>query len=261
MAEEEKKGEKVEENGEKVEVGIEEVKEMEKLPTEEEVPITEEVSVVPQPLEKWQPRTSLGKEVFEGKIKDIEEIFKTGRIIKEPEIVDKLLPNLKTEIILIGRRTGKGGGAQRIPIRITATMHKSGRKFRASAFSVVGNEDGIVGIGKGSALEPRDAIAKSVQKAKLNIIKVKRGCGSWECGCGEEHSIPFKTEGKCGSVRVILIPAPKGVGLVADDESKKILRLAGIKDVWVKTFGNTSMRINLITAIYNALKKLYIYER
>jgi len=95
----------------------------------------------------------------------------------------------------------------------------------------------------------------------MNIIKVWRGCGSWECGCDALHSIPFKTEGKCGSVRVILMPAPKGVGLVADDESKKILRLAGIKDIWVKTFGNTSTHINLITAVYNALKNLYIYER
>jgi small subunit ribosomal protein S5 len=58
-----------------------------------------------------------------------------------------------------------------------------------------------------------------------------------------------------------MLPAPKGIGLVADNESKKILKLAGIKDVWMKTFGNTSMRINLITAIYNALKNLYIYER
>jgi small subunit ribosomal protein S5 len=171
------------------------------------------------------------------------------------------LPNLKSEVILIGGRTGKGGGAQRIPVRITATMHKSGRRFTTSAFSVVGNEDGLVGIGKGKAPEPRDAIAKSVQKAKLNIIKVKRGCGSWECECNEPHSIPFKVEGKSGSVRVVLMPAPKGVGIVADEEAKKIFKLAGIKDVWVKTFGNTSMRINLITAIYNALKKLYVYER
>jgi small subunit ribosomal protein S5 len=51
------------------------------------------------------------------------------------------------------------------------------------------------------------------------------------------------------------------VGLAAEDESKKILKIAGIKDVWVKTFGNTSMRINLITAIFNALKNLYVYER
>lgn len=214
-----------------------------------------------EPLFEWTPKTSLGKKVFEGKITDIEEILKSEQKILEPEIVDKLLPNLKSELILIGGRTGKGGGIQRIPVKITAKMHRSGRRFRASALAVVGNEDGIVGIGKASTVEPREAIRKSIQKAKTNIIKIKRGCGSWECSCGTEHSIPYKTMGKSGSVRVILMPAPKGVGLVADDESKKVLRLAGIKDVWVKTFGNTGTRINLITALFNALKKLYVYER
>lgn len=223
---------------------------------EEELPKVEAVT----PLEKWQPKTSLGKEVFEGKITDIEEIFKSGRKITEPEIVDKLLPNLKNEVILIGGRTGKGGGIQRIPVKITATMHKSGRRFTTNAFVVVGNEDGIVGVGKGSSPETRDAISKAIQKAKLNLIKVKRGCGSFECSCEENHSIPFKVKGRSGSVRAILMPAPKGVGLVASDEAKKILRLAGIKDVWVKTFGNTSMRINLINAIFDALKKLYTFE-
>lgn len=225
--------------------------------------IIEKEAIAPEELkpEGWIPKTSLGRDVWEGKIKDIEEIFKEGKKIMEPEIVDMLLPNLKSELILIGGRTGKGGGIQRIPIRITATMHKSGRRFRATAFAVVGNEEGIVGIGKGSSKEPRSAVEKAIKKAKLNIIKIKRGCGSWECGCKEEHSIPYKVEGKCGSVRVVLIPAPKGMGLVANDEAKKILRLAGIKDIWTKTFGNTSMRINLITAIFNALKKLYIYER
>ncbi|MEM5793857.1 MAG: 30S ribosomal protein S5 [Candidatus Aenigmatarchaeota archaeon] len=229
----------------------------------EEEKIEEELSKVEvvSPLEKWQPKTSLGKEVFEGKITDIEEIFKSGRRITEPEIVDKLLPNLKSELILIGGRTGKGGGIQRIPVKITATMHKSGRRFKMTAFVVVGNEDGIVGVGKGAAPEARDAIAKAIQKAKLNLIKIKRGCGSFECSCEELHSIPFKIEGKCGSVRAVLLPAPKGVGLVASDEAKKILRLAGIKDVWVNTFGNTSTRMNLIGAIFDALKKLYVYER
>ncbi len=230
---------------------------MEEEKIEEELPKVEAVSA----LERWKPRTSLGKEVFEGKITDIEEIFKSGRKITEPEIVDKLLPNLKNELILIGGRTGKGGGIQRIPVKITATMHKSGRRFTTNAFVVVGNEDGIVGVGKGSAPETRDAINKAIQKAKLNLIKIKRGCGSFECSCEEHHSIPFKIKGRSGSVRAVLIPAPKGVGLVASDEAKKILRLAGIKDVWVKTFGNTSMRINLINAIFDALKKLYMYER
>jgi len=212
-------------------------------------------------LSNWVPKTSLGKAVLEGKIKSIDEILESGKRILEPEIVDMLLPNLKSELILIGGRTGKGGGIQRIPIRITARMTKSGRRFRMSAFAVVGNEDGYVGIGKGKSIEARKAVEKAIRNAKLNIIKIKRGCGSWECGCGEPHSIPYKVEGKAGSVRVTLLPAPKGVGIVASDEAKKILRLAGIKDVWVKTRGDTSTRINLIRAIFDALKKLYEYER
>jgi len=212
-------------------------------------------------LENWIPKTKLGKDVFEGKITSIDEILKLGKPIREPEIVDKLVPDLKTELIYIGGRTGKGGGIQRIPIKITATMHRSGRRFRTGALVVVGNEDGLIGIGRGKAPEPRDAIAKATQRAKLNIIKIKRGCGSWECGCGTNHSVPYKVRGKSGSVRVELIPAPKGVGLVADDETKKLLKLAGIKDVWVKTFGNTGMRINLIYAVFDALKKLYMYEK
>jgi len=231
---------------------------IEEKEVEEEVPVERKLETA---LDRWQPKTSLGKKVFNGEIKDIEEILKEGKKIPEPEIVDKLVPAIKSEIVLIGGRTGKGGGIERIPVKTTAKMHRSGRRFKFSAFAIVGNEDGLVGIGKGGAVEARDAILKAVQKAKMRVIKVKRGCGSWECGCGETHSIQFKTKGKSGSVRVELLPAPKGVGLVADDESKKILRLAGIKDVWIKTFGNTSARMNLIGAIYDALKNLYMYEK
>jgi len=227
---------------------------------ENQVEVAEEVGVAKEE-KAWIPKTQLGRDVLAGKIKSIDEILESGKKILEPEIVDYLLPGLKEEFILIGGRTGKGGGAQRIPIRITARVTKSGRRFGMSAFMVVGNEDGYVGIGKGVSVDARKAVEKARKRAKMSIIKVLRGCGSWECGCNALHSIPFKTEGKCGSVRVVLMPAPKGVGLVADDESKKILRLAGIKDVWVKTFGNTSTHINLITAIYRALKNLYVYQR
>jgi len=229
----------------------------------EEVPVAEEVPgiKVEPALERWKPKTSLGQEVLNGAITNIDDVLKSGRRIAEPEVIDKLVPNLKNELILIGGRTGKGGGIQRIPVRITAAMHKSGRRFTTSAYVVVGNEDGLVGVGQGKAPETRDAIAKAIQRAKLNLIRIKIGCGSWECDCGTSHSVPFKITGKSGSVRAVLQPAPKGVGLVASDEIKKIFRLAGIKDVWIKTFGNTSMRINLISAIYDGLKKLYIYER
>jgi len=243
-------------------VEVKEVEEIKKVPTEEEKTVEEiREAKVETALDKWQPKTSLGKKVFNGEITDIEEILKSGKKISESEIVDRLVPNLKNELILIGGRAGKGGGIERIPVKITATMHRSGRRFKMSAFVVVGNEDGLVGVGRGSAIEARDAIAKAIQKAKMNLIKVKRGCGSWECGCGNPHSVQFKTYGSSGSVKVYLFPAPKGVGLVANPESRKLLKLAGIKDVWVKTYGNTSTRVNLISAIYNALKNLYVYEK
>jgi small subunit ribosomal protein S5 len=239
---------------------VKEVKQIQQVPVPEEVPRGRERGFETD-LSKWVPKTKIGKEVFSGQITSIDEVLDSGLPIRESEIVDKLLPEIKNEVVLIGGRTGKGGGIQRIPVKITAKMHRSGRRLASSAFVVVGNENGIVGIGKGHALEARDAIAKAVKRAKMNIIRINMGCGSWECECGTQHSIPFKTVGKSGSVRVELLPAPKGVGLVAEDEAKKILRMAGIKDVWVRTFGNTPARINLISAIFDALKKLYIYEK
>lgn len=242
--------------------------EVEKVPvvvpiTPEEAPrvIPEIVGVQEREGRSWTPKTNLGRQVIEGKITSIDEILFSGKRIIEPEIVDYLVPNLQSELVLIGGRAGKGGGIQRIPIRITAKMHSSGRRFRTSALFVVGDGNGLIGVGRGSSIEPRTSMEKSLRKAKLSIIKIKRGCGDWECGCGTEHSISFKTKGHSGSVRVGLMPAPKGVGLVANNETKKLLKMAGIKDVWVKTFGNTSNRINLISAVFDALKRLYIYEK
>jgi small subunit ribosomal protein S5 len=265
---EEKIAEKIEKNvqDEKVEPEVvkevvkeivHEVKQIQQVPVPEHVPRYR----IESSLDKWVPKTNIGKQVFSGQITSIDEVLDLGLPIREAEIVDKLVPEIKNEIILIGGRTGKGGGIQRIPIKITAKMHRSGRRLASSAFAVVGNENGLVGVGKGNAIEARDAIGKAIQRAKMNISRIRMGCGSWECECGTEHSIPLKTVGKSGSVRVELLPAPKGVGLVAENEAKKILRLAGIKDVWVRTSGNTSARINLVSAIFDALKKLYIYQK
>lgn len=204
----------------------------------------------------WIPKTELGKAVFEGKIVSIDEIFKSGKKIKEPEIVDKLLPNLKNELIFVGGSPGKGGGSRKTPTRRTARMHRSGRRYRISAVVVVGNEDGYFGVGKSEAIEHNEAIQKATKSAKLNIIPVKRGCGSWECGCGEQHSIPVQVEGKKGSVKVVLKPAPKGIGLCVNDEAKKAIKIAGIKDVWSKDFGEARSRVNYMFAIFNAFKKM-----
>jgi len=211
-------------------------------------------------LPAWVPKTNIGKAIIRGEVTDINKILDEGIRIREPEIVDILVPNMESELILIGGRPGKGGGIERTPLRISAKMHKSGRRYAVTAFAVVGNKDGIIGIGKGRAKDSRGAINKAINQAKLNLIKVPRGCGSWECGCGEPHSIPFKTEGKSGSVRVTLMPAPRGIGLAVDDETKKVLTLAGISDIWGKTLGNTGTRINLIIAVFSALKNLHRYR-
>jgi len=205
---------------------------------------------------EWIPKTVLGKKVLKGEYSNVEEILKKGELILEPEIIDNLIPDLKQEVIYIGGTPGKGGGIRRTATKKTSRMHKSGRRFKLTSVIVVGNENGIVGLGKASSKEHRTAIEKATNQAKLNVIRVRRSCGSWECACSGDHSIPFQTEAKVGSVRTVLKPAPKGVGIVANEASSKILKLAGIKDVWVKTYGATATRTNLTFAVLEALKKL-----
>lgn len=207
---------------------------------------------------EWEPKTKLGKLVKEGKITNLDQIFLHGYKIQEPEIVDHLVPDLKVEFVRLGLSKGK----YRRPKFAKMVQRKTGEGNKTSwlTMAIVGNENGYVGIGIGKSADMQLAMQKAIRNAKLNIIPVARGCGSWECACGNPHSIPFKVEGRAGSVRVILLPAPRGVGLVASDEAKKILRLAGIKDVWMKSFGQTRNRLNFIRAIYLALKKTTEYR-
>ncbi|MGC9309894.1 MAG: 30S ribosomal protein S5 [Candidatus Nanoarchaeia archaeon] len=205
--------------------------------------------------DEWIPKTQLGKEVKAGKIKNIEEIFGATRKILEPEIVDKLL-DIKTDLLLIGQAKGKFGGGKRRAWKQTQKKTEVGNIPKFSVLAVAGDEHGYVGIGRGEAKETFPAREKGIRKAKLNLIRIKRGCGSFDCSCHEEHSIPFSVEGKCSSVRVKLMPASQGTGLVASDELKRILRLAGIKDVYSKTYGKTKSTINLAKACMDALNKL-----
>ena len=120
----------------------------------------------------------------------------------------------------------------------------------------MGNKKGYIGIGYGKSKDTLPAREKAIRNAKKNIFKVNLGCGSWQCSCTESHSIPFKVTGKEGSVEITLIPAPKGKGIVAEREVAKVLRLAGIKDVWSFTRGQSRTKINLIKALEKALRKL-----
>ena len=188
----------------------------------------------------WQPRTEVGRMVKEGKITSLSEILGKGQRPREPGIVDALVPNLAEDVLGIA-------SVQR--------MHKSGRRAKFRIVAVVGNRDGIVGVGHASVREIGPAIRKAVGAAKLNVIEVARGCGSWECGCGRPHSVPFEVTGHSSSVYVTLKPAPRGLGLAAAGVPKIILGLAGIKDVWTQSRGQTSTTLNFALATFDALKE------
>jgi small subunit ribosomal protein S5 len=125
-------------------------------------------------------------------------------------------------------------------------------KFRCVC--VVGNRDGYVGYAEGRDDQVGGAIQKAIGIAKLNIIKVDRGSGSWEDRAGGTHSLQRKSTGKAGSVTVEVIPAPKGLGLAAAETVRSVLELAGIEDAWTKSHGNTRTTVNLAKATFNALE-------
>ncbi|RJS75507.1 30S ribosomal protein S5 [Candidatus Bathyarchaeota archaeon] len=193
-------------------------------------------------LQQWIPRTRFGRLVQEGKITTLEEGFAEGLKIREPEIVDILVPNLQEEVINVS---------------LVQKQTDAGEKSRFKAIVAVGNQNGYLGLGSGKASQVRNAIEKAATNARLNITIIRRGCGSWECGCGQPHSLPFETEGKRGSVKVKIIPGPRGLGLVASEDAKIILRLAGVKDCWTKSYGSTRTVPSFAYAIFDALKKTY----
>jgi len=205
-----------------------------------------------QELEDWKPKTKLGQLVKTNKIKDIDEILKHK--ILESGIVDTVL-NLNSDILNIGQAKGKFGGGKRRAWKQTQKKTAEGNVPTFACMAVVGDKNGYVGLGYGRAKETLPARAKALRKSKLNIMKIKRGCGSFDCTCGEPHTVPFIVEGKCGSCRIKLMPAPQGTGLVIGDECKKILKAAGIHDVYSVTNGKIRTTINLAKACLDALKK------
>ncbi|MHB8371489.1 MAG: 30S ribosomal protein S5 [Thermoplasmataceae archaeon] len=188
--------------------------------------------------ETWVPKTELGKKVASGQIKSMSEALRSKLPLREYQIVDFLMPDIKDEVIYIER-------AQR--------MTDSGRRMNYSITAIVGNEDGFIGLGRGKAKEAAPAIRKAINDAKLNLIEIKRGCGSWECGCGRAHTLPFVVEGKSGSVTVKLKPSPQGVGRAVGDVAKSILKMAGIEDSWGFAKGHTKTTVNYASATFFAL--------
>ena len=192
--------------------------------------------------EVWIPKTSIGKRVIAGEINSMEEILSKGLRIQEAGIVKKLLPDLKTEVIDVG---------------IIQKMTPNGQSTRFKALVAAGNENGWLGIGMGKSKQMRIAIEKANNAAYLNVSPVKLGCGSWECRCDQKHSVPFKVKGKGGSVTIEILPAPRGLGLVAGRKIRNLLRLAGLKDAWTTAKGSTPTMNSTSKAVLNCLRQTF----
>jgi len=192
--------------------------------------------------EVWIPKTSIGKRVISGEINSMEEILSKGLRIQEAGIVKKLLPDLKTEVIDVG---------------MIQKMTPNGQSTRFRATVAAGNENGWLGIGSGKSKQMRIAIEKANNAAYLDVSPVKLGCGSWECRCDQKHSVPFKVKGKGGSVVIEILPAPRGLGLVAGRKIRNLLRLAGLKDAWTTAKGSTTTMNSTSKAVLQCLRHTF----
>ena len=200
----------------------------------------------PKEEEEWIPCTNLGRLVKDGLITSLEEIYYHSIPIKEYPIVDHLYKNAEKPL-----------KEECMKIKSVQKQTKAGQRTRFKAVVAVGDENGHVGVGSKVAKEVQIAMKGAVMAAKLNIIPVRRGY--WGNKIGNPHTLPTKITGKCGSVRLRFIPAPRGTGIVGAPPTKKILGFAGVADIFSQSRGNTDTMENFVRAAYDALYKTYRY--
>ena len=132
-----------------------------------------------------------------------------------------------------------------VAVKRVTKVTKGGRTFSFSSIVVVGNENGIVGHGLGKALEVTEAIAKGIDDAKKNLIKVPIVNGT----------VPHQQEGKYGGAKVFLKPAANGTGVIAGGAMRAVLESVGVKDVLAKCKGSTNPH-NVVKATIDALMNM-----
>ena len=132
-----------------------------------------------------------------------------------------------------------------VSIQRVTKVTKGGRTFSFSAIVVVGNEQGVVGYGLGKAKEVTSAIAKGIDDAKKNLIKVPILNGT----------LPHEQDGKYSGARVFIKPAATGTGVIAGGAMRAVLESVGVKDVLAKSKGSSNPH-SLVKATIDALIQL-----
>jgi len=194
--------------------------------------------------DEWVPVTKLGRLVKDRKIKSLEHIYLFSMPVKEYQIIDYFLGAgvLKDEVMHIS------------PVQ---KQTRAGQRTRFKAFVAVGDFNGHLGLANKTGKEVATSIRGAIILAKLSVIPVRRGY--WGNKVEKPHTVPCKITGKSGSVRVRLIPAPRGAGIVASTAPKRVIAMAGISDVYTATEGNTKTIGNTVKATFNAIKATYGY--
>lgn len=191
----------------------------------------------------WEPVTKLGRLVQARKITNLNDVFKFSIPIKEFEIVEHLVPDLKDEVM---------------QVKPVQKQTQAGQRTRFKAYVIVGDGKQYIGLGWKCHKEVQGAIKGALMMAKMSLIPVRKGY--WGNKIGNTHTVPCKVTGKSGSVKVRCIPAPRGTGLVAPPVSKKLFQYAGIQDIYTKTEGKTRTKGNFLKATYDCIQNTYFYN-
>lgn len=132
-----------------------------------------------------------------------------------------------------------------VSVNRVTKVTKGGRAFGFSAIVVVGDENGVIGHGLGKSKDVSEAIAKAVEDAKKNLVRIPLS----------KNTIPHEQKGKFGGARVFLMPASKGTGVIAGGSVRAVVESVGIQDILSKSQGSSNPH-NVVKATFDALLQL-----